>query len=188
MDKRSRHIASLVEGTVLDIGHSVGPLNDYIRKTASEVYSIDIIIKGPKEGILKADCENMPFQAESFDTIVAGEVIEHLHNPEKLVSEARRVLKTNGLFILTTPNVKSLVNRLTKCYHAPAHIALFTKKDLLSLLEKHGFAIKDYTLYPYTKESSEGSTHNWFYPVRSLLHYVIPKNLQEEMFIVAEKK
>jgi SAM-dependent methyltransferase len=49
-------------------------------------------------------CADLPFAADSFDLVVAFEVIEHLRQWPKLVSEARRVLSSGGCFIVSTPN------------------------------------------------------------------------------------
>ena len=49
--------------------------------------------------------DRLPFADESFDFILCAEVLEHLiHSPDKMVYEINRVLKNNGLLILTTPN------------------------------------------------------------------------------------
>lgn len=51
-----------------------------------------------------AACEQLPFRSEAFDVVVAFEVIEHLTRYGTFISEAARVLKPNGLFIVSTPN------------------------------------------------------------------------------------
>lgn len=58
------------------------------------------------------DAHLIPFKDNSVDVVFAGEIIEHLFNPLKFVLEARRVLKPQGVFIITTPNLASLFNRL----------------------------------------------------------------------------
>jgi len=52
------------------------------------------------------------FASGSFDACIAIEVIEHLHDPQNLIDEASRVLKKDGLFFITTPNVHSLAQKL----------------------------------------------------------------------------
>jgi SAM-dependent methyltransferase len=51
-----------------------------------------------------ASCTQIPFNDRSFDTVLAFEVIEHLQEWPKLISEARRVLKDSGVFVVSTPN------------------------------------------------------------------------------------
>lgn len=61
----------------------------------------------------QANLENgIPYENESFDIIYSGEVIEHLNNPDFFVSEVYRVLKKNGLFVFTTPNLCNWISRL----------------------------------------------------------------------------
>ena len=50
------------------------------------------------------DCASLGFPDETFDAVVSLEVIEHLADPEPYLSEMRRVLKADGVFILSTPN------------------------------------------------------------------------------------
>jgi len=54
----------------------------------------------------------IPVSTESFDVVVAGEVIEHLPYPEITLSEISRILKPNGLFLGSVPNSYHLKNRL----------------------------------------------------------------------------
>jgi SAM-dependent methyltransferase len=55
---------------------------------------------------------SLPFESQSFDVCFAIEVIEHLHNPQNLINEVWRVLKSGGMLFLTTPNVHSLTQKL----------------------------------------------------------------------------
>ncbi len=49
-----------------------------------------------------ADAHNLPFADEEFEQILATEVLEHLHTPQKAIAEMIRVLKPGGKLILTT--------------------------------------------------------------------------------------
>lgn len=55
--------------------------------------------------------EKLPYADASFDLVTCSEVIEHVENYRALVREAHRVLKKDGLLILTTPNVLNLKSR-----------------------------------------------------------------------------
>lgn len=50
------------------------------------------------------NAEKLPFPKNSFDKIIMSEVIEHVSDDIKVLKEARRVLKEDGILILTTPN------------------------------------------------------------------------------------
>ena len=53
---------------------------------------------------IQADLNQMlPIESEVADTVVSFSVIEHLHNPQLMLSEAYRILKPNGSFIAQVP-------------------------------------------------------------------------------------
>ncbi len=91
--------------------------------------------------------EGLPYQDAYFDTVYLGELIEHLHNPGKVLQEIRRILKVDGVFILDTPNAYS-TNKLLKWLFQreenlgdPTHVIIFTPGSLMSLLKKNGFSV-----------------------------------------------
>ena len=49
------------------------------------------------------DATSLPFEDGCFDTIILGEILEHLTHPEKVLKEARRVLKDGGIAVITVP-------------------------------------------------------------------------------------
>jgi ubiquinone/menaquinone biosynthesis C-methylase UbiE len=53
---------------------------------------------------LVGEAQNLPFSDASFDVVVSFETIEHLKDQEKYLSEIKRVLKSGGLAIISTPN------------------------------------------------------------------------------------
>lgn len=61
------------------------------------------LIPGPGIEVICDACE-LPFDNESFDAVICREVIEHVSDDCALVFEARRVLKPDGWFLITTPN------------------------------------------------------------------------------------
>jgi ubiquinone/menaquinone biosynthesis C-methylase UbiE len=50
------------------------------------------------------DAENLPFEDKSFDVIILFEAIYYLPHPEKFLDEASRILKENGILIISTAN------------------------------------------------------------------------------------
>jgi ubiquinone/menaquinone biosynthesis C-methylase UbiE len=87
--------------------------------SAEEIYGIDknpdVLTEAQKKRIKYFICDlefdKLPFSENYFDVITAFDVIEHLWNPGNMLDETYRVLKNKGLFILTTPNIASWVNR-----------------------------------------------------------------------------
>src|SRR5215470_15280717 len=56
--------------------------------------------------------ENLPFRDESFDGVNLVEVIEHVEHQAQLIREMARVVKTNGVIVVSTPNVLNVFSRL----------------------------------------------------------------------------
>lgn len=82
-----------------------------ISKTAIQLAKTNY----PYLKFIKSDIEKIPFKDNSFDLIYSAYVLEHLDNPEKLLIEAKRLLKSNGTLILIAPNYGS-PNRSSPCY------------------------------------------------------------------------
>jgi SAM-dependent methyltransferase len=83
----------------------VGAGNDPYRDLFDDLdlyVRLDIVVK---KGIVDvvADAHNLPFQADSFDCIMAIEVFEHLENPDLFINEAYRVLKSSKSIFLSIP-------------------------------------------------------------------------------------
>lgn len=58
----------------------------------------------PKDIIKNAVGENLPFEDNSFDLIYSTNVLEHVNNPKKVISESLRVLKKGGFLQFVIPN------------------------------------------------------------------------------------
>ena len=80
--------------------------------STANIYGLDIIAsKGTNK--VRGDAQSMPFKEASFDSIVAGELIEHLDRPWDFLEEAYRVLRPGGHLLITTPNKEAWLNKLT---------------------------------------------------------------------------
>lgn len=85
---------------------------------------------------------------ETFDTIVAGDVIEHLSNPGRMLDGCRAHLRPGGRLVLTTPNVFSIVyflgNALRRRHPWNREHTLWLDEHLArQLLERHNFRVLD---------------------------------------------
>jgi SAM-dependent methyltransferase len=131
---------------VLDLGCRYGaPTRAYAR--GNEVIGVDVdreaLAEAAKLGIETqwADVdEPLPFDDASFDVVVAGELLEHVRDPARLVSEAQRVLRPGGRFVGSVPNAFRLKNRLRfllgrKPEEDPTHLHMFSPDDVRALLD-----------------------------------------------------
>ena len=99
-------MAKQAKGLTLDAGCGPGGLNRFLKNTVFLDFSRVALTKrwqGRKRVRILASVENMPFQPNVFDTVIASEVIEHTDNPNKFMSEVYRVLKKRGKFLFTFP-------------------------------------------------------------------------------------
>ncbi len=130
---------------VLDLGCRYGALTrEYTA--GNGVVGVDVdrdaLAEAAKLGIETrwADVdEPLPFEDASFDVVVAGELLEHVRDPERLLGEARRVLRPGGTFVASAPNAFRLKNRLRfllgrKPEDDPTHLHMFSPDEVRSLL------------------------------------------------------
>jgi SAM-dependent methyltransferase len=92
---------SNVRGKVLVIGAGHDPYRNMLSSASSVIVTdisdnygtIDVVV----------DAHQLPYKDGSFDTIIAIEVIEHLHTPSKAINECYRVLSENGTLVCSIP-------------------------------------------------------------------------------------
>ena len=102
--------------------------------------------------------EDLPFDEESFSLATSIEVIEHIENVGFYLSQINRVLKPDGLLLLTTPNTQSLLARLRflisgnlKSFDQKGektHISPIFIFPFLRILSRHGFKVESMFYYP----------------------------------------
>lgn len=87
--------------------------------------------------------QHLPFVDAAFDTVFAGEVIEHVHDGDATLAEWRRVLRPGGRLILSTPNRRRLLNRLNgdTVPVSPEHPIEYTYTELSAMFTQQGFKI-----------------------------------------------
>lgn len=83
--------------------------------------------------------KNWPFESQSFDVIVMGEILEHLQWDMQALKEARRVLKPSGILIVTVPFLASKPDY---------HVRLHDPRSIKRLLAINQFKINDYLERP----------------------------------------
>ena len=84
----------------------------------------------------KGNACNLDFKDKSFDLIISFETIEHIKEYERFLSEIERVLRNNGVLIISTPNYKVSKNK------NPFHEKEFTKSKFKEILKKRFKVVK----------------------------------------------
>lgn len=131
-------LAQYASGTLLDVGAGRSIYRAYMpesvtyhaldyektEKTYSKEQDLDIV----------GDAQNMPIDANSYDTVLCSEVLEHIPKPHEAAAEIIRVLKPGGHAIITVP--------FLGYYHdEPYDFARFTKHGLKVLFESSNVEI-----------------------------------------------
>ena len=139
-------------GSLLDIGCGRGLFIDIMRRDGWAVTGVEYSAETAEDvsktygiPVVSGEPPAWGFQDGSFNVITMNHVLEHLHNPDKMVGECRRLLKKSGLFVCATPNIASLQASAGKgrWFHldVPYHIHHFSEAGLVKLLEKHSLRI-----------------------------------------------
>lgn len=96
-------MAALSRGRILDVGFGDLP-NVHL---SGHVIGLDLKCVGKppnyRAAVVNHACQ-ICFASAAFDTVLAGEVIEHLEEPVRFLRNCRRVLRLGGRLILSTPN------------------------------------------------------------------------------------
>ena len=120
-------VRAYIQGKTLDVGSKYG-----LVTKDNDVVALDIIKEYLRINVhankILADARNLPFTDESFATVVATEILEHLEHPDKAVKEIKRVLKNNGRAIISVPNRYSVFSEVE-------HIQYFTERRICHLFK-----------------------------------------------------
>ena len=137
--------------------------------------------------IIKGDVTNLKFDNNSFDGVIASEILEHIKDDKKALKEIARVLKPNGILVISVPNKDypflwdPLNWSLEKTFkiHMPAkiwwlagiwagHVRLYKENDLIKKVKRSGLRIEK--VWRKTK---------YCWPFSHFLFYGIGKNIVE---------
>ncbi len=151
LGNRHKKMAFWAKGKILDIGctHS---FNSYLRGDTVVGFDLEAqnVIPRNYSRFIRGDAHNLSkyFAETSFDSILAGEVIEHLENPYLFLNECSKCLVHGGRLILTTPNpyfYKTLIGNVFFCKGQssdPRHLYYQLPRMLNRLLAVKGFIFK----------------------------------------------
>ena len=92
--------------------------------------------------------------AQTFDAVVAGELVEHLGSPERLFEIARSALRPSGVFIVTTPNPyaphRAYRGLQRHTWESVDHVLYAFPSGLAELADRTGFVLASWTTVGWT--------------------------------------
>ena len=159
--KEVKKFSEKVKGVILDIGAADGLFTEIVLKTtkAKKVIGIDVLKssvdwandyykKNKKLEFKLGDAHKLNFPPSTFDAVYALEVLEHVHDPQKVLKEIKRVLKKGGHAILLVPAenlifkiVWLLWNLSGRMIWKDAHLHHYSNDQLVKLCKDVGFEV-----------------------------------------------
>ncbi len=130
-----------LRGRVLDVGAGTAPWRGWIPSEC-QYQGLDVAYadafamgeRGANADIVYYDGVTIPFGEGAFDSAICIEVLEHVRDPDALLTEIARVLKPDSPLVLTVP-------WSARCHHRPHDYHRFTSEQLGLMLGRHGFDI-----------------------------------------------
>ena len=162
LNEVKRNINNLTDlGEVLELGCGTGYFTESIVKNAKHVFATDLseeLLGKARERLGESDKitfqkENgmaITFTSNKFDTVFMANVIHVIENPQRVLQECYRVLKDNGLLVITSftnhgmklLEIIKLGFRFIKVWGKPPRHTHFSPDSLCSLIESTGFSIE----------------------------------------------
>ena len=202
-------------GRLLDVGSGLG----YFVKTMAsfpnwETFGYDISEVGVefarnKLGLDNVFCgkiEEAGFPENHFDIITLWDVLEHIPDPDPLLSYLSSILKDNGILFIHTPNIhvqlpKARLKKLFKgmkqgvsYLEATTHINIYSMDTIKKLFSRNGFNKVEFVhLYPLQSMNGSKSPllrsikNSWFYFSKILFISTFGKINIDNLFVVAVK-
>lgn len=156
VDKRVARILrkQKIPGKILDIGCATGVFLNEMKNKGWESYGIEpnaFAANYAKDQfglkITNISFEESNFSGSFFDVITMWDVLEHVISPDWVLQEIYRILKPNGLLVISMPNSDSIDRKIFGKYWAgwdiPRHNNVFNSKNINSYLSKFNFHLEE---------------------------------------------
>lgn len=141
-----------LRGKLLDVGMGYGVIERVLfKKGRYKLYGIDISpravedIRKSVKGIFRVgSILKIPYPANSFDIVLALEILEHipLKNTFKAIGEIYRVLRKDGILIVSLPLNENLAEKYQQGINPNAHVRVYTSELIVAELEIGSFTIQ----------------------------------------------
>lgn len=136
---------------VLEVGCGEGYGTNLLSQRSGKIIGLDVEKDTIAHSSGKYEAENclfrtydgvkIPYEDNTFDTVISFQVIEHIQDDINYVSEIYRVLKRNGIFILTTPNRTNRLKPGQKPWNR-FHIREYYPEELEKILSNKFYDVK----------------------------------------------
>lgn len=131
-----REVKSIARGTMLDLGCGTRRYESIFKEVVDAYIGLDWPeIEDRALPDVVGDAMRIPFKTASVDVVLATELMEHLPAPHDFLMEVARVLRGDGILILSVPFMEPI-------HEEPRDFYRFTPFSLRLLLEQHGFSIQ----------------------------------------------
>jgi SAM-dependent methyltransferase len=132
--------AGLGDGDVLEAGCGEGYGAARLAAAGAHVVALDYDLttvghvrrRYPDVSVVRGNLVALPFDDRTYDAVVSLQTVEHLWDQEAFVAECRRVLRSGGRLVLSTPN------RLTFPPGNVFHTTELSEGELIALVSRHG--------------------------------------------------
>jgi 2-polyprenyl-3-methyl-5-hydroxy-6-metoxy-1,4-benzoquinol methylase len=168
-----------------------GRLREHFNVTGIDVseHNITVLKKLGFTGLHVQSAETFELK-QTFDTIVAGEVIEHLSNPGKFLERSRAHLRPQGRLIISTPNAFSLMYGLYALAHFPKtcendeHTCWFCPSTIAELAAREGLAIETWRLVDDYSDKVKSFKYRAYWIFARTVGKLLPRRLTKTNMIV----
>ena len=134
------------KGRVLDVGAGTGKILSELESQGWQVIGVDgekqaqiwSHKRGVKVKLVDLEKARLPFSGDTFDLVLALDVLEHLKNDKKLIKEAKRVLKPGGILVVTVPAYPKLFSYWDEML---GHQRRYTVKTVKRVTISKGFSL-----------------------------------------------
>ncbi len=113
------------------------------------------------------DAHQLPFEDCSFDVVILFEAIYYLAQPERFLEESHRVLRKNGVLLLSTAN-----KACPEFVPSPFKVRYFSGPELFRLLHKQGFDVELFGAFPLNISSTRQRLVSLLRRVVNTLHFM----------------
>lgn len=140
--------------------------------------------------VMYLNAQDIPEHGERFDTIIAGELIEHLENPGLFLTGALRRLQDDGRLVLTTPNafcpvyLAGYVWKYKKLAN-PEHTCWLDPQTLEQLLQRSGYRVEELRFVNNISSSVSKERYRLLASSWKAISSLLPNRMQSTMVVQA---